>query len=254
VPDLTEQDQAVILFLAQVRLATGTQIARRLWSSSAPTDRRAGRARRALRRLEEWRVIDRLPRRVGGVRAGSSSIVYCLGPTGRRLLAQTGFEARRLGTPGDRFVRHTLAITELIVRLHRADLRGDLDLIELQTEPGCWRPFLGLMGARLTLKPDLFVRVGSGAFEDRYWLEIDRATEAKSTIASKAKLYVAYYRSGEEQGRHGVYPRVIWAVPDRRRADQVTEALGRLPRAAQRLFVIWLYDEVVGRMAAEAGV
>jgi hypothetical protein len=249
--ELSDQDHAVVAFLGQVRLATGVQIARRLWGSEVPSDSKAYAARRALRRLEGWRVLDRLPRRMGGVRAGSASIVYSLGPAGRRLLTRYGFDAKRLTTPGDRFVRHTLAITELVVGLHAADLAGDLDLIELQTEPRCWRSFVGLMGARLTLKPDLFVRVGSGAFEDRWWIEVDLATEAGPTVLSKAKVYLSHFRSGEEQRLHGVYPRVVWAVPDERRAEQVTAALCDLSRGAQRLFSVWLYDEVVGRLAAE---
>jgi hypothetical protein len=250
--DLSDQDQAVAGFLAQVRLATGVQIARRLWGSRFPTDSKAYAARRALRRLEGWRVLDRLPRRMGGVRAGSASIVYCLGPSGRRLLARSGFESKRLMAPGDRYVRHTLAITELVVRLHEADLAGDLDLIDLQTEPRCWRSFTGLMGARLTLKPDLFVRIGSGAFEDRWWIEVDLATEAGPTVLAKAKLYLSHFRSGEEQRRHGVYPRVVWTVPNERRAEQVAHALGDLSGGARRLFSVWLYDEVVGRLASEA--
>jgi len=250
---LTDYDRAVLAFLAEVRLATGQQMARRLWGSVSQTDAKAWAARRTVWRLEAWRVVDRLPRRVGGVRGGSASLVFALGPTGRRLLARTGFEPKRLGTPGDRHVAHTLAITELVVGLHEAMLAGDLDLIEAQTEPACWRGFLGPFGARLIVKPDLFVRIGSGAFEDRWFIEVDLATEASATLVGKAKRYLAHYRSGDEQGRHGVYPRVIWTVPDRRRAEQVEAVIGHLPSAARRLFIIWPYDEVVGRLAVEAG-
>jgi hypothetical protein len=147
-----------------------------------------------------------------------------------------------------------LAISELVVRLHEADLlAGDLELIQLQTEPMCWRGFLGgLLAARMVLKPDLFVRVGAGAFEDRYFVEVDLATEHPSTLLSKAKRYVAYYRSGEEQRRHDVFPRVVWLVPDRARAEQIQDVLGQLPDAARRLFVFWPFDEVVGRLGTEA--
>ena len=102
------------------------------------------------------------------------------------------------------------------------------------------------------LRPDLFVRIGVGALEDRWWIEVDMATEARSTIIAKGKRYLAYYRSGDEQSRHGIFPRTIWAVPDRRRAEEVAEALEHLPSGAGRLFVVWPYDEVIGRLAAEA--
>ena len=251
--ELTDYDQAVLLFLAEVRLATGRQIARRLWSSKTPTDSGAWAARRAIWRLEGWRIVDRLPRRVGGVRGGSASLVYAVGPVGRRLLTNQGSGFRRLGTPGDRHVAHTLAITELVVRLHEADLGGQLDLVELQTEPACWREFLGgLLATRMVLKPDLFARIGAGAFEDRYFIELDLGTEHVATLIGKGKRYIEYWRSGEEQSRHDVFPRVVWMVPDRRRAEDVAEALEHLPTGAARLFVIWPYDEVIGRLAAEA--
>ena len=251
--DLTDYDKAVVQFLALVRLATGGQIARRLWSSKAPSDSQAWAARRAISRLERWRVVDRLPQRVGGARRGSSAIVYGLGPSGQRLLARMGLQPKRLGTPGDLHVAHTLAVTELVVRLHAADLGGQLDLVEIQTEPACWREFLsGFMAARKMLRPDLFVRIGVGALEDRWWIEVDMATEARSTIMTKGKRYIDYYRSGEEQSQHGIFPRTIWAVPDRRRAEEVGDPLRHLPGGAERLFVVWPYDEVIGRLAAEA--
>jgi hypothetical protein len=251
--DLTDYDRAVLFFLADVRLATGHQVARRLWSSQTPRDAKARAARRALWRLEGWRIVDRLPRRVGGIRGGSASLVYGVGPAGRRLLTRQGSGLRRLGTPGDRHVAHTLAITELVVRLHEADPGGQLDLVELQTEPACWREFLGgLLATRVVLKPDLFARIGAGAFEDRYFIELDLGTEHIATLIGKAKRYLAYYRSGEEQSRHDVFPRVVWTVPDRRRAEDVAEALTHLPTGAGRLFVVWPYGEVIGRLAAEA--
>jgi hypothetical protein len=83
---LTDDDQAVLAFLAQVRLATGQQLARRLWQVAGPSDPRGRAARRSLAGLERYHLIQRLPRRVGGVRGGSASIVYGLGPAGRRLL------------------------------------------------------------------------------------------------------------------------------------------------------------------------
>lgn len=205
-----------------------------------------------LRHLEGWRLIDRLPQRIGGVRGGASSIVYGLGPAGRRLLFRDGRNISRLGTPGDRYVRHTLAITELAVRLHEATIQGRLDLIELQPEPQCWRTFVGGYGARRILKPDLFLRIGVGAYEDRWFLEVDQATESVPTVTSKATAYLEHFRSGSEQRSAGVYPRVIWTVPDRKRAEQIAQALLRLPLVAGRLFLISPYDEVIGRLAAEA--
>lgn len=237
------------MFVSAARLASGGQLARRFWAVPRAGDSAAARAaRRALKRLAAWRVLDPLPRRIGGQRGGSAGLVYGVGVAGAKLLARTGFQARRLHAPGWLFVNHTLAIAELVVQLHEADRDGVLELIELQTEPTCWRGFLGRGLARVTLKPDLFVRVGAGALEDRWFVEIDRATQSSSTIRTKADRHLAYWRSGSEP----VSPRALWVVPDVRRAAQIEDVVRQLPSEAQRLFAVCVAGEVVPFLAAEA--
>lgn len=250
--NLTPSDRAVLGLVAQVRLCSGGQLERLFWNEGEPGSR-GRQARRALRRLAEWRILDRQPRAIGGRRAGSRGFIYSLGPSGVRLLArETGVRVTRLGVPGERFTAHVLSCTELVVRLEEASQRGELDVIEIQGEPQCWRGFLAGFGARLILKPDLFVRVGAGALEDRWMVEVDLATEARGTLTAKFKRYLEHYRSGSEQREHGIYPRVLWAVPTQRRATQVTEVIEQLPAEAGRLVTVCLLDEVVGRLGVEA--
>lgn len=246
---LSERDREVLAFVQTLRLVSGHQLQRRFWPQADGSQARI--ARRALARLARLRILDRLPRVIGGVRAGSSGFAYHAGPVGLRLLARQGFRAKRIGAPGDRYVAHTLLISELVIRLHEAHASGILDLIEIQTEPACWRFFIGPGGARLTLKPDLFCRIGCGALEDRWMLEVDRATEARATITAKANQYLVHYRSGSEQSAHGVYPRVLWTVPDAHRAQQITVALSGLPNEARRIFAICSHDEFIERLAAQ---
>jgi Replication-relaxation len=250
--NLTATDRAVLDVVARTRLCSGAQLERLFWSRDEPGSH-ARQARRTLRRLTDWRILDRQPRSVGGRRAGSRGFIYSLGPTGVRLLArETGVRVRRPVSPGDRFVCHVLSCTELVVRLEEAARRHDLDVIEVQGEPHCWRGFLSAFGGRVILRPDLFARIGIGALEDRWFLECDLATEARGTLLAKFKRYLAHYRSGTEQRDHGIYPRVLWAVPTDRRAVQVTEAMRQLPTEAERLFSVCLLDEVVDFLAAEA--
>jgi hypothetical protein len=160
-----------------------------------------------------------------------------------------GFEARRLSTPSDRFTRHTLSLTELVIRLHEADRDGRFELVEYQTEPRCWRGYIGPWGSRQILKPDLHVRLGVGAYELRAMIEVDLATESKVTIARKAWRYVNYYQAS---GSEDVFPVVVWAVPDGRRATQITEVLAGLPTAASKLFIVVQFDHLIDRLAEEA--
>jgi hypothetical protein len=248
-----DHDHAVLQCVSELHLVTGHQLARRIWASKSPTDAAARSARRCLNRLEQWRVIDRLDHRIGGVRGGSSSIVYALGPSGRRLLAASGFHARNAGQPGLRHIAHTLAISELLVAAHEASLRGELELIESACEPWSWRGFVGARGRRVMLKPDLFLRIGAGrASADHWWVEVDQATEASATISAKATRYLDYLQTGDEIREHGVFPRVIWTAPSRKRAEQLQAAIAGVAGVPEGLFVVWPYDEVVGRLASEA--
>jgi hypothetical protein len=247
--EMTDRDLQLLRFLSSCRLASSRQLIRRYWHTGDLKAKEARAGRRALKRLADWRVLDPLPRRVGSRRAGSESIVYGVGRLGRRLLAGHGAAGPRIETPGALYVAHTLACTELVVALGEADRTGHLELIEARSEPACWRAFLGAGAARLTLKPDLYVRVGAGSdSEDRWMVEVDMATEASGTIRSKATRHLAYYRSAAEP----VHPRVLWAVPDKHRAEQIADVLHRLPDIARRLFSVCLHDEVAAFIAAEA--
>jgi protein involved in plasmid replication-relaxation len=248
---LADGDWQALNFISECRLASGKQLVRRFWQTRDRDTSAARAGRRAFKRLADWRVLDPLPiRAVGGLHGGSDTIVYGVGVAGVKLLARRGHAQKRLGIPGERYAKHTLACTELVVALHEASRNRTLELIEPpQSEPACWRDFIGAGGSRIILKADLFVRVGAGsANEDRWLIEVDLATEASTTIRAKADRHLAYYRSGSET----VHPRVLWAVPDARRAEQIAEVLRHLPAPAERLFSICLLDDVVGFVAAEA--
>jgi hypothetical protein len=249
---LSERDWQALRFVAASRLASGKQLVRGVWMAdrvSQPSEARV--ARRAIKRLSDWRVIDPLPgRTVGGLHGGSDTIVYGVGAAGARLLAVRGQHQARLGTPGARYVAHTLAATQLVVDLRTAAARGALDVIEVQQEPHCWRSFLAGLGTRLSCKPDLFVRVAApgSSYESHWMIEVDMATEASATIRSKVLRHLDYFRSGSES----VHPRVLWAVPDARRAEQITTTLAGLPTGAKRLFAVCLQADVAGHLVLEA--
>jgi len=86
---LSERDLAVLQGLAELRLLTGRQVQRLYVADGSPTTQ-ARRARALLQRLAELRLVVRLGRRVGGVRAGSSGYVYGLSGHGQALLAVGG--------------------------------------------------------------------------------------------------------------------------------------------------------------------
>jgi hypothetical protein len=122
----------------------------------------------------------------------------------------------------------------------------------VQQEPACWRNYPVLFGSERTCKPDLFVLIGAGGQEDRWFAEVDLGSESARTIARKATAYGEHYRSGAEQHKHGVYPRVVWLAPDDVRAEQIEGVLARQPAETRRLFTVCRFDDAVNLMAAEA--
>ncbi|TDO30687.1 protein involved in plasmid replication-relaxation [Kribbella sp. VKM Ac-2527] len=244
---LVGRDWMVLATLDRVRLATTGQLERLCFNDVSPR-----RVRQCLASLAERGVITRLARPVGGARAGSAGHVYTLDVAGSRLL-HPDRTPRRPDDPGRRLQAHSLAVTELYVRLVEADRTPELDLRDFTAEPVCWRPFAGAYG-RSILKPDATVVTRQGRFEDRWFIEVDRATEGLAVIASKCEQYRRYWQTGTEQARFDIFPRVLWVVPDEHRKEAIVGVLGRQPTVSWPLFVVALFDDAVPRIAQGAHV
>jgi hypothetical protein len=218
---LSPRDQQILEHVGALRLLGARQVQALLFpDDSHASERTAARCcRRALERLTRERLLVRLERRVGGVRAGSASYIYALGPLGKRVLELNG-PRLRLSEPSARFVDHTLAVADFFVRLAQHGRAGGYELLHWESEPGCWREVTTL-GGRVVLRPDLFVVIALGEYELRWFIEVDRASEHLPAIRRKCRLYQTYYKSGQEQRRHGVFPRVLWVAPDGRRAKHL---------------------------------
>ncbi|HEV7942428.1 MAG TPA: replication-relaxation family protein [Solirubrobacteraceae bacterium] len=236
--------------MAELRLMSARQIQTvHFRDAEHDNEQAATRARqRVLARLTGERLLSRLDRRIGGIRAGSAGLVLALGPIGQRVLTMDGTR-RRTYEPTMRFFDHTLATAQLAVDLTLAARHGSVELLTLQAEPQSWRAFAD-MGGRRWLRPDAFVVLGSGAYELRWFIEVDRASESLPVILRKCRLYADYYQSGTEQAAHSVFPRVCWVVPDELRAERVREAIARDRRLPDRLFVVTTSERAVGVLSS----
>jgi len=233
--DLSERDWDILRSLAAHPYLRTGHLLQLHFTDHANTDTAARICRRVLMRLATQRVIEHLERRVGGVRAGSASFVWRVGPVGDRLLRQAsgdGVRARRK-EPSTRHLDHCLAIADTHLALIEADREHRLELVRVETEPTCWRPYLGPSGAREVLKPDLYAITASGDYEDYWFVEVDRGTESIPTLIRKCSQYETYRRTGREQQAAGVFPLVLWLLPDEIRVGKLKAAL----RAARRLDV-----------------
>jgi hypothetical protein len=239
---LSERDISVLTTVGELRLATSRHLETLHYRDDATPLTAARKARHTLQRLVDYGLLRRLERQVGGLHAGSAAYIYSLTSRGQRLLALDA-PRKRVSEPSWPFIAHTLAIADLVVALHSASVGEPPtpEILDLQTEPNCWRIWTSMSG-REVLRPDLYLAAAIGEDELRFFIEVDRGTEHRPAIARKARAYQAYYESGVEQDRDGLFPRVAWTVPNEARARQLLEIFAADDRLTPDLFAVFLDD------------
>jgi hypothetical protein len=142
---------------------------------------------------------------------------------------------------------HTLAVADAVVTITESSRLGHFELLQLQPEPHCWRQLPGLTNT--VLRPDLFVSVGAGDFEHRWFIEIDLGTEPLPTLIRKCQVYQAYFQSGVEQAEHGVFPKVLWHMHSGDRARRLAQAIAADHRLTNELFTVVNATEMIATIA-----
>jgi hypothetical protein len=245
---LNERDWKILELVNRLHLVTGLQVERVAFATLSPASQIVARSR-SLSRLVRWRVLCRLPRRVGGPQRGSSATVYALDSAGQWLLHERANHStkraviRRPGSPGERFVAHILAVSELYARLVEAERTYELRLVDFAAEPSSWWS----NGRGGWLKPDAYFAVSNGHSDYLWWAEIDRATESLPTIERKLRAYLDFECQGG-LGPRAALPRVLITVPDEQRRVAVSGVVTRLPEPAGELFTVAVASEAVAAL------
>ena len=250
---LSERDIAILVDVACNRVLTGAQLDRLHFVTIAPTARNRVR-RKVLARLVALDVLVTLERRIGGARAGSKGLVFAPGVAGQRLLPLLAAEyaelaatrARRPWTPGERFLKHSLDVSELYARLREQERAGVLKLARWAVESAAVLPdgFGGL------IRPDASVLLQAGDVEDSWVIEVDRATESEPTLRRKLLSYVDFANAGQ-LGPDSVIPRVLVAVNHEKpaviekRLATVLNLITDLPEPAEQLIHAARFEQVV---------
>lgn len=250
--ELSERDLAVLCTAMTFRLASARQL-ELLHFEGATELTRARTARRVLKRLADARLLSRLERRVGGLRSGSAGQVFALGPVGHRLLAEEAPGARpRRREPSPAFHHHTLAITELYVRCQVEARGAGIELVGVEAEPRCWRPFATTLGME-HLRPDLRLHLRLQDGDELHWfIEVDRGTEHAPAIGRKVRQYLTYYQSGIEQaGTGGIFPAVLYVTDDEQRVMQLERAVGRVAGLPAGLVQVTTTEAAVDQILGE---
>jgi hypothetical protein len=232
---LSARDWAIIETVYRLRLVSGDHL-ERLYFSDLSIHSQSVMRWRVLKRLVDARVLVPLERRIGTAQRGSSKLCYALDTAGAQLVrlranAEPEAAVRRPRVPGERFVEHMLAVSELYVALVERSRIGRFKLDDFQAEPAAWvRDGLGGW-----LKPDAFAKLSVGTVSDYWWLEVDLATESLPTVRGKLLAYLDFVDRGQ-LGPNGMVPWVLIGVPDRKRHSAVQRVVNTLPTPADYMF------------------
>jgi hypothetical protein len=164
-----------------------------------------------------------------------------------------GGNRRRVWETSPGFQDHVLAVAEAYVALVEASRSGQVELLSFEAEPPCWRSFPGVGAQTVVLKPDAYTQLGLGELEHSAFVEVDLGTESAPTIARKCAVYIAYWRSGLEQRRRGVFPMVLWLVRDTARRARIETVIASLPADTRSLFKVDLLTHAVDAIANANG-
>ena len=238
----------LLALVAAHRFATTTQLARLTALEYASPGSALRQTQRHLASLAQQRLLTSLERRVGGWQGGSAVTIWAATTRGhRRMAAAEGEEVPRRQRPREvstTFLDHLLAITEVRTSIEEA-VRQEADTEAMVAlEPDCWRTALSPSGQVQVLRPDLAVTITSPAYEDRYLVEVDRATENPGRVIATCWRYQEHQAASSQAGDGGVFPLVVWLVPNDRRRHRLERAIAHSTGLLCELFRVICLDQL----------
>lgn len=255
---LSDSDRELLRTLKRLRYLQTKQIQRLFFDNKDKTlSANLTLTARTLNRLKKYGLVSHLEKNVSGVKRGSIGLIWHLTSAGLRILdlgSEDDGKRKRANEPSPTFVRHTLAVSECYVQITSiCESEPDMSIRELSVEPECWRAY-ELSAKEISLRPDLFAITVSGEYRDRWFIEMDLDTEALPIVIEKCRRYHQYYRTEKEQTANGVFPAVLWIVPNERRKRTIIEKLNQdLPDNRVRLFLIITPEELHSTLKNGAG-
>ena len=237
----------LLALVAAHRFATTTQLARLTALEYASSASALRQTQRHLANLAQQRLLTSLERRVGGWQGGSAVTIWAATTRGHRLVATgEGDEVPRRQRPREvstTFLDHLLAITEVRTSIEEA-VRQEADTeATVALEPDCWRTALSPSGQPQVLRPDLAVTITSPAYEDRYLMEVDRATENPGRVIATCWRYQEH-QATSAQASDDVFPLVVWLVPTDRRRHRLERAIAHSTGLLRDLFRVIRLDQL----------
>ena len=238
----------LLALVAAHRFATTTQLARLIALEYASPASALRQTQRHLASLAQQRLLTSLERRVGGWQGGSAVTIWAATTRGQRLVAtDEGDEVPRRQRPREvstTFLDHLLAITEVRTSIEESVRQQTDTETAVALEPDCWRTALSPSGQVQVLRPDLAVTVTSPSYEDRYLIEVDRATENPGRVIATCWRYQEHQAASSQASDDGVFPLVVWLVPNDRRRHRLERAIAHSSGLLRELFRVIRLDQL----------
>lgn len=238
----------LLALVAAHRFATTTQLARLTAPEYASSASALRQTQRHLASLAQQRLLTSLERRVGGWQGGSAVTIWAATTRGHRLVAvDEGEEVPRRQRPREvstTFLDHLLAITEVRTSIEEAVRQEEDTEAAVALEPDCWRTALSPSGQVQVLRSDLAVTITSPAYEDRYLVEVDRATENPGRVIATCWRYQEHQATSVQASDGGVFPLVVWLVPTDRRRHRLERAIAHSAGLLRDLFRVIRLDQL----------
>ena len=239
----------LLALVAAHRFATTTQLARLTALEYASSASALRQTQHHLASLAQQRLLTSLERRVGGWQGGSAVIIWAATTRGHHLVAADEGEGevprrQRPREVSTTFLDHLLAITEVRTSIEEA-VRQEADTeATVALEPDCWRTALSPSGQVQVLRPDLAVTITSPAYEDRYLVEVDRATENPGRVIATCWRYQEHQATSAPASDGDVFPLVVWLVPTDRRRHRLERAIAHSTGLLRDLFRVIRLDQL----------
>lgn len=280
---LTPRDMQIISFIEQAHCAFTHQLTR-LFFASASNEQAASKAcRRNMQKLLEYKLVNKLDRKIGGYRAGSNANIWYLTDAGYKLLdledPDTPLKRRRFLEPSAITLRHRLTSVECYIQMvelgRKIQLGGNVQAEEaggnsgaasktnsgtitprsfsvrkVEFEPKSWKQY-PYDNKNKYLKPDLFISIEKDGYEYLYFVEIDLASESMTDILRQCESYHDCYNSRAIQNEYDIFPIVLWIVPDEKRKERFVKVLKEQYERTNHLFTIITAEELQDFMLAD---
>jgi hypothetical protein len=139
---------------------------------------------------------------------------------------------------------HTLAISELYVRLCERSRRGGFEISAFDREPHCH-----IKIGNAELYPDAYCELRTPIRRARYFVEVDRDKEKRGQVVKQLRAYVSAFNEWDADRDGEYFPRVVFVVPEAWRKREVESWIK--PLRHSHIFVVMAFDEAIDLLTRE---